>query len=239
MGVDANSTGQHTMAGEHDHAEAQKPFRFEQLLNAFERIRYDEPGGGADGFPQPLPYLHDFVQALTAVSHMFEHLGSAFLFVKRDVLEKRDTLHAVFAADPAGHETVRQMVEEELRLGTADTRSGQVGGTRNLLRMMWCVRFLYVLMRDVARTHDGTRRNLRDCVWNAYCDALREHHGTVIVTAVRAALWFLPSEETFLQSMGVEAARRGEYLTRIEQCFAPLVHRLYAYYEARDLLRLP
>ena len=239
MGVDTDSTGRHTMEGEDGRTVSPKPFRFEQLLNAFERIRYDEPGGGDGSFPQPLPYLDDFVQALTAVSHMFEHLGSAFSFVKRDVLEKRDTLHAVYAADPAGHETVRQMVEEELRLGTADTGSGQVGGARNLLRMMWCIRFLYVLMRDVARPRDGTRRHLRDCVWNAYCDALREHHGTVIVTAVRAALWFLPSEETFLQSIGVEAARRREYLTRIEQCFAPLVHRLYAYYEARDLLRLP
>ncbi|KAK4530937.1 hypothetical protein CCYA_CCYA06G1794 [Cyanidiococcus yangmingshanensis] len=214
------------------------PFSFEKFLQAFERIRFDEPPAAE---PWPLPYLVDFVQALTTVADIFQHLGTAFTFVRQDVLEKRDTLWAIYRSDPKRNATIRQVIERETQQGLLNTGSGKEGGARNILRMMWCLRFIQVLMREIAKcpSEAYTRRSAtRDCVWTAYQEALREHHGSMVVAAVRAALIFLPPLDQFLRSIGVETSLKDEYLRRVQACFDPLVERMYSYYGHRDLLGL-
>jgi hypothetical protein len=220
------------------HAREETCFSFEKFLQAFERIRYDEPPVDE---PWPLPYLVDFVQALSSVADMFQHLGAAFSFVRQDVVEKRDTLWAIYRNDPKHNTTLRQVIERETREGRLNTGSGKEGGARNILRMMWCLRFIQVLMRELGNCPAGCyakRSATRECIWTAYQEALREHHGTVVIAAVRAALFFLPPIEQFMRSIGVEVARKDEYLRRVQQCFDPLVNRMYSYYAHRDLLGL-
>jgi hypothetical protein len=219
--------------------DAGTPFSFEKFLEAFERIRYDEPPAQE---PWPLPYLLDFIAALSAVAGMFQHLGAAFSFAHQDVVEKRDTLYRIYRSDPENYATIRKVIERETREGCLETGSGKQGAARNILRMMWCLKFIQVLMRELARCPAASyskRAATRECVWTAYQEALREHHGSVVIAAVRAAVFFLPPIEQFLTSIGVEASRKDEYMRRVKLSLDPLVERLYAYYEHRNMLALP
>lgn len=213
---------------------SKKDFDFERMLSAFENVSFKYPG------PASLPDTQAFFEAMQEVSLLFDSLGAGFIFVRRDINEKTSILRDYFLKSPVENASLQDLVLRELTNETAYVKSDPPSAARTLLRMMWAVKFLYILMHELAKAYlPGSKSTLKDAVELAYDQALSEHHGWVIRKAVAAAMLLLPSKEDFLAKLGVEVSKRDEYLTRVEKSFKPLVDRTYQFYTEKKIHDLP
>ncbi len=206
-------------------------FDFGRLVSAFEGVTFpnmkkdlnllDASEQGA------LPYTTPFVRAMGEVAQLFDHLGTAFLFVRRDIESKTSILRGYAAERPELERAVLQEVHD----GVADC-TAPPSASRTLLRLMWALRFIDELL-TVLRTDKSA--TLRAAVTHAYDAALAEHHTWALRRTVRTATVALPSAETFVQRVGVKPV----YLDRLAKTMSPMVSTMYRFYEKHGLLGLP
>lgn len=216
-------------------------FDFERMTQCFERI--DEE---YQACKRPLPAAASFVTAMREVVKLFETLGSAFAFVKKDMDVKIGIIASFAQSDAAHFGQLHDAVEYELRTNSARIEpGGQPSCSRTLLRLMWALKFANILLDGLRKAFDEkvnlaqSERTLKWVVNQAYEGALAEHHSWAIRRAVKSACLLLPSKESFITRVRVTPSQRDDILRRLETCMSPLVKRMYAYYEANHILDLP
>mmetsp|Transcript_4724 Transcript_4724/g.8240 ORF Transcript_4724/g.8240 Transcript_4724/m.8240 type:complete len:225 (-) Transcript_4724:2466-3140(-) len=211
-----------------------KSFDFERMLIAFESITFTK-----DDDVRALPDTVPFLNAMDEVTLLFDHLGTGFGFVRADVEHKSHILREYYRQNPEESEFLDDIVQKEISQKSIRTNKPPSAG-RTLLRLMWATKFLYVLMMELNDSFSpNSKKTLKNCVSKAYDEALKEHHGWPIRTAVSVAVNLLPSKEDFLKSLHVQLDKREEYLGRVKNSFGPLVEKMYAYYDHYKILDLP
>lgn len=221
-------------------------FDFERMTRSFELIEaeYRAPSTRPK---RPLPSTARFLSAMGEVLALFETLGSAFTFVKRDV-EKKVAIIARYAQnDPAHFSDLNDAVEYEIKMNTLRVKQpdGTPSCSRTLLRLMWALNFSDYLLDGLGKTSDPksvlaeSDRTLKWAVARAYDVALAEHHSWAIRRSVKTACTLLPSKEAFMDRLGIGLEKSEEFISRLAVSLSPLVERMYKFYEERDLLGLP
>lgn len=213
-------------------------FDFARMVSAFEAVTFPldasilrQRGG--------LPHTSCFLDAMSEVILLFDHLGSAFAFVRRDIHAKTSILRTYAADRPPRFVDLESAVHAEVAEGVANAKPPP-SAARTLLRLMWALKFIDTLLghlRDATRTDSrmpSAQRTLRAAVSVAYEKALAEHHSWALRKTVRAALSLLPSQETFIEKVGARPA----YLERLERSMTPIVNAMYKFYEKEQLLNL-
>lgn len=213
-------------------------FNFGRMVSAFEAVTFPtsadvcrESGG--------LPDTQSFLSAMDEVILLFDHLGSAFTFVRRDISSKTQILLQYADASPSLYRDLECAVNAEIEAGTADLKPPP-SGARTLLRLMWALKFIDVLLghlREAMKPNSKIpveERTLRAAVSVAYERALAEHHSWALRKTVRTALALLPTMETFVSKIGATP----KYLTRLESSMTPIVEHMYRFYEKKRLLEL-
>lgn len=225
-------------------------FDFEGMVAAFEDVTFPSSPSSAAApttslsLSPLLPHAQPFLAAMSEVALLFDHLGGGFAFVRRDITSKVALLSSFTPLITDFTSTA---------LTEARTPKRPSPATRTLLRLMWACRFLDVLMRELAdafaadsasesgaSSEDDARPRprsitLRDAVSHAYDAALAKHHSWGVRRTVSAAVYLLPTKEVFVHKLGVDLAKRDDYLTRINASLSPLVLRMYAFYDLHEL----
>ena len=216
-------------------------FDFERMICAFESIETEYRSTG-----QPLPSSSRFLEAMLEVNALFETLGSAFSFVKRDIERKITVVNRYATIDPTNFSQLTSAVNYEIanRKLTPIHLDNMPNCSRTLLRLMWALKFADNLLDGLAQAFNPnsslsySNRTLRWAVGRAYEETLAEHHSWTIRRAVKGACLVLPSKESFMDRVGVEPHRSEPMLARLATSMSPLVTRMYAFYEKHGLLNL-
>ncbi|PXF42551.1 Ceramide-1-phosphate transfer protein [Gracilariopsis chorda] len=225
------------------HSSASK-FDFEKMTKAFEVVEHQ-----FRTTTNPLPTTAHFIAAMQQLCHLFDTLGSAFHFVKKDIDQKLTSLKHYAAHNPLEYAHIHNAIQYELKEGTVTSRNAQLHNdfsfTRTLSRLMWALKFTDHLLGGLAQAFakdsplSPADRTLRWAVARAYDDALAPHHSWTIRKTVKGACLLLPSKEAFMSKIGVKEEQHEHYLHRLGQSMTPLVQRMYAYYAQLELLNLP
>lgn len=215
-------------------------FSFDALATSFERLQHaHDLHGPHAALPATAPFLH----AMSQVVALFDSLGSAFAFVKRDLDKKIGVIARTAAADPARYGDLTRALAHERAVVLPHAPATSVA--RTLLRLMWALRFADSLLGALAAAFDhrrslpDDRRTLRYAVAAAYDDALAAHHSWAVRRSVKAACILLPSKEAFMARLELHEDDRAGVMERLGGSMSPLVTRMYRYYEKHDLLQLP
>lgn len=184
---------------------------------------------------------------MTEVLSLFETLGSAFTFVKRDIEKKLSVISRYASSDPTNFSDLNEAIFHECHNASLHARlsDGTPSCARTLLRLMWALKFADSLLDGLgqafnpASTLRSYDRTLKWAVTRAYDDALSEHHSWTIRRSVKGACLLLPTKETFMHRVGVDLERSEEFIQRLSVSMSPLVNRMYIFYEKYDLLGLP
>lgn len=208
---------------------AKMGFDFEEMTRAFERIEREHEGEEQG----PLPSTERFLQAMGEVNKLFEMLGSAFSFVKRDIEKKMGIISRYAKADAENYRDLNDAIAYEIETGqTTGREDGGASLSRTLLRLMWALKFSDGLLEGIGAAFDGEGNGtLRWAVSRAYDNALAEHHSWAIRRSVKGACVFLPSKEAFLERVGVDLGRKEEFLERLSNSMTLLVERMYLVYQ--------
>lgn len=216
-------------------------FSFERMTRSFEDIQREY-----EIHPRPLPSTCQFVTAMREVVNLFETLGTAFTFVKRDIDNKINVIDSFAANDPTNFAHLHDAVQFELRANTARIEQGAPPScSRTLLRLMWALKFADRLLDGLKKAFDPNsdlttnERTLKLAVGRAYDAALAENHSWTIRRTVKSACMLLPSKESFIQRLGVDTAECEEHFSRLAVSMSSLVSRMYAFYEENQILDLP
>lgn len=215
-------------------------FDFELMVRAFERVHPAPPAGAA------LPLTRPFLDAMAEVVLLFEHLGTGFGFVRRDLSAKTAVLSAYAADNPRLYHDLARAVDAEVAAGAAAARgrAAAPSAARTVLRLMWALRFIDVLLKCLGDAFDPSSqlgdadRTLRWAVVTAYDTALADQHPWAVRRTVKAACIMLPAKEAFMERLGVDLSRREEYVERLGRSMTPLLSSMYLFYKERGLLKL-
>lgn len=217
------------------------PFDFDRMTESFESVQKDFLDK-----PRPLPSADRFSAAMQEVVKLFELLGSAFAFVKRDIDSKIAIIDEYAERDPRNFAHLHDAVCFEMKNDTARQAPTMPRScSRTILRLMWALKFAGLLLDglflafDPASSLPPTSRTLKWAVARAYGEALAEHHSWTMRKAVRSACMLLPTKESFIARIGIDHDGRDESLRRLSSSMSPLVTRMYAFYETNELLDLP
>lgn len=180
------------------------------------------------------------------VIKLFETLGTAFTFVKRDMHTKIAIIDDFCQRDATNYQHLHDAVEFEIRTNAARIEPGDAPSfSRTLLRLMWALKFADLLLDGLRMAFDPSsdlstsERTMKWTVGRAYESALAEHHSWTIRRAVKSACLLLPTKEVFFDRLGVKPDCRDHFLSRLALSMSPLVKRTYAFYESNHLLDLP
>lgn len=214
-------------------------FDLGRLVSSFEQVTFpiEDAHQCAEG---GLPHTAKFLDAMSEVVLLFDHLGTAFTFVRRDIESKTFILRTYAQEHPSRFPDLQTAVNCELAEGTVAEKPPP-SAARTLLRLMWALKFIDVLLARLRETLDPNcnfqsgERTLRAAVSVAYDSALAEHHSWALRRTVRTALTVLPSMESFVKKIGA----RPSFLERLKQSMTPIVKTMYRFYESNDLLDLP
>lgn len=213
-------------------------FDFDRMVLAFERVTF--PSSTVDG---ALPHTHEFLDAMSEVLLLFDHLGSAFAFVRRDISLKTGILRRYAEDSPENFVHLGTAVQAEMDAGVVDLKPPP-SAARTLLRLMWALKFIDCLLSYLGAAFDPrsampeAERTLRAAVSSAYEEALAEHHSWTIRRTVRAALVFLPTKEVFMGRVCPNENNRQASLKRLATSMTPMTQTMYRFYETHDLLNL-
>lgn len=222
-------------------------FSFERLTTSFERLHHaHEMHADRPALPPTALFLH----AMAEVVSMFETLGSAFSFVKRDLDKKMALISRAALLDPPNYSDLSRALAHERVNGLVHGHGhahghGSHSVARTLLRLMWALRFADRLLCALGRAFDDDlpmaahQRTLRFAVAAAYDDALAAQHSWAVRRSVKGACLLLPGKEAFMARVGLDEKDREPIMRRLQASMSPLVARMYAYYEKHGLLQLP
>lgn len=194
-----------------------------------------------------MPATPRFLEAMGEVLKLFEMLGSAFSFVKRDIERKLSTIKQYSLHDVDNYGDLNDAVEYEVATDHLVTPvlEDMMSCSRTVFRLMWALKFTDLLLEGLGKAYDMDNdmddgdRTLRWAVARAYDGALAEHHSWSIRKTVKTACLLLPGKEAFMERVGIDITRREEFISRLGASMTPLRLRMYAFYDKHDLLSLP
>ncbi|CAI2294893.1 unnamed protein product [Caenorhabditis sp. 36 PRJEB53466] len=136
--------------------------------------------------------LLTFVSVYEELCKFIGMLGKIFEFVEKDVRDKIDLLKELHSADPEGYKTVLTMVEAEKSI-----QKGKESGAVAILHLNRALEFIIEFMcATVAATNeDSIPKICKGC----YDGTLAKHHPWIIRTAVKVAVYTLPSRDKLLE----------------------------------------
>lgn len=204
-------------------------FSFERLVASFQKMSFAKPSNKVNEEGALPNNCTCFLKAIDEIILLFDELGAAFGFVAHEIQRKADLLKSYSAQSPRRYVSLENAVSEEVRDGTAD-RKPPPSGSRTLLRLMWALKFIDCLLKNLHTNH-GT---LKQAVTVAYNSALAEHHAWPLRTSVKAAINVLPSKEHFVNRIGATKT----LVEKLSAILSPMVTAMYKYYEKRKLLDL-
>lgn len=213
-----------------------------------------------------------FVSGCEEVKKIVYSLGAAFSIASADITEKNGVLHARLKeleaqAHSRGHEapradaatsssatgdathtvdvrvrfTLQWLVLDEMRRGVHKRNDREyVSGARSLLRLMWFLDFLQALIGRLVSDTDA--KELRACAQEAYDEALAPHHPWVLRKTIGAAMYLLPSKDSFMTTLAGDASSPAELRPKLREFLAvmnPVRTALWAFYDAHGIRDLP
>lgn len=217
-------------------------FEFSRMVQYFEKVTFPIPQevrlekGG-------LPHTWVFLNAMSQVCLLFDQLGAAFGFVKRDIEMRTKTIGRYADEDPPGFHDLEHAVNREISNGQAFRKNQDKNPStaRTLLRLIWALKFIDVLLEHLKKAMDPdsdlpqNQRTFKAAVSIAYNEALAEHHNWAMRQTVGAAFNLLPSMHDFVHKIGA----KPEYLERLGKSMTPMVASMYKFYGQNNILKLP
>uniref|UniRef100_A0A8R1DGU0 GLTP domain-containing protein n=1 Tax=Caenorhabditis japonica TaxID=281687 RepID=A0A8R1DGU0_CAEJA len=136
-----------------------------------------------------------FVDVYEELCKFIGMLGKIFEFVEKDVREKIDLLRELHTANPDGYQSVLKMVAVEKAdvLPHKNKESGAIAVLHLNRALEFIVEFMYAAV--AATNEDSIAKVCKDC----YDGTLAKHHPWLIRTAVKVAVYTLPSREKMLE----------------------------------------
>eukprot|EP00741_Cyanophora_paradoxa_P016126 tig00000042_g15567.t1 len=180
--------------------------------------------------------LVEFVAAMREIGKVFDMLGSAFGFVKKDITEKTGAVWDAYSQNPGKFTTMQSMMNWEKANGRweGEFRSKKRNATRHSVRLRWLLEFMMIFCANLA--NPGMSSN--QCVGDAYKRALEPHHPWVIRKAVGLAVHAVPSKEALCKKMGVEQGEALADMNEFSRLAAPTldsINRFHAQNGCNDL----
>uniref|UniRef100_A0A7S0G3D7 Glycolipid transfer protein domain-containing protein n=1 Tax=Rhodosorus marinus TaxID=101924 RepID=A0A7S0G3D7_9RHOD len=138
-----------------------------------------------------------FVDAVIDFLVVFKALGSAFFtdMVKSDMKQNLEKIQA--SARKYSVETVREMVEAEVR---DQVYMNSTSGTEALLWLKRTLQFILLLLHNIATQESKTPLN--ECALQAYRDTLKPCHNWVLQRMFDAGLLCVPTRQSFFEELG-------------------------------------
>ncbi|CAL2027622.1 unnamed protein product [Caenorhabditis brenneri] len=137
--------------------------------------------------------LLTFVEVYEELCKFIGMLGKIFEFVEKDVREKIDLLRELHAANPEGYKTVTTMVHSEKPMDKKGKESGAVAILHLNRALEFIVEFMYAAVS--ATNEDSIPKICKEC----YDGTLAKHHPWIIRTAVKVAVYTLPTRDKMLE----------------------------------------
>ena len=146
------------------------------------------------------------------------------------------------AEDGPHYISVQSMVNYEVSKGiTAVKLKGQLpSGCRTLLRLHRAMEFIIELFRKLSNM--DCNDTMGTVTANAYNTTLSQHHTWVIRTAVKVAVYAMPSKEDVLKKIGKSTENTDETVTLLLDIIStlqPIYDQIQALYKENELLGLP
>ncbi|KAL0042833.1 hypothetical protein WJX79_001075 [Trebouxia sp. C0005] len=133
-----------------------------------------------------------FAKACEAILPVFDRLGQAFAFAKKDMVVKRESLEQASSRLP----TLNAVVAADKKAGTVTTKNSC---SRNLHRLLSSISFISSLLQNLAADKACT---LHTATASAYSSTMAPMHNFFVRTAVKGGMYTLPTRAGFLQSIG-------------------------------------
>lgn len=209
--------------------------------------------------------IEDFLQGCEEVKKIVYSLGTAFTIASADITEKvgvlRERAKALHAAakehgeappradaaavaapeDARVRFTLQWLVLDEMKRDVHKRNDSKfVSGSRSLLRLMWFLDFLNALISRLL--NEGDSKELRLCAQEAYDEALGHHHPWILRKTIGAAMYLLPSKDSFLHTLAGDASTPAELRPRLQDFLTtmnPVRLALWAFYDAHGIRDLP
>ncbi|EFP03250.1 hypothetical protein GCK72_001691 [Caenorhabditis remanei] len=137
--------------------------------------------------------LLTFVEVYEELCKFIKMLGKIFEFVEKDVREKIDLLKELHESNPEGYKTVITMVHSEKPIDKKEKESGAIAILHLNRALEFIVEFMYAAV--AASNEDSIPKICKEC----YDGTLAKHHPWIIRTAVKVAVYTLPSRERMLE----------------------------------------
>lgn len=141
---------------------------------------------------------------------------------------------------------MKNMIDREKRDGIIYKKGVKSGGSA-VFRLMWALKFLYLLMLELEVSYygkdgdeGGKGKSLRVCMGNAYEEVFVGRHSWSVRKSVGVAMVFLPGRDVFLEKIGVFGEKmKRECLVRLVGCLERLCGDMWGFYEENGLLDIP
>eukprot|EP00199_Chlamydomonas_sp_CCMP681_P005929 CAMPEP_0119101848 /NCGR_PEP_ID=MMETSP1180-20130426/782_1 /TAXON_ID=3052 ORGANISM="Chlamydomonas cf sp, Strain CCMP681" /NCGR_SAMPLE_ID=MMETSP1180 /ASSEMBLY_ACC=CAM_ASM_000741 /LENGTH=225 /DNA_ID=CAMNT_0007086027 /DNA_START=85 /DNA_END=762 /DNA_ORIENTATION=+ len=133
-----------------------------------------------------------FASLMTQLVCVFDYLGAVMHFAKHDMLTKTQSLHMVSVNQPQ----LRDIVATDKAAGRVTVKDSCA---RNLHRLVCCLKFLRVLLENLARS---PQVSIKEAATAAYQESLAPIHSYMVRTAVWAGMYVLPTREQFMSQIG-------------------------------------
>ncbi|CAL5027394.1 unnamed protein product [Urochloa decumbens] len=184
-------------------------------------------GGGGDGkpaagAPPTLPFL--------ALSHLLlrvlDKIGPTMAVLRLDVQRNIERLQGLYLSDPAKYSTLTEIVEKEVKEGTARKVDSCARAVLWLARSM---DFTIALLQSLEE--DTGQQSLAQLVEAAYEVSLKPWHGWISSAACKIALKLIPEKKIFtslLLGMGQDCSVLKDEIEKLALLLQPLLEDIHS-----------
>ncbi|CAL5031995.1 unnamed protein product [Urochloa decumbens] len=184
-------------------------------------------GGGGDGkpaagAPPTLPFL--------ALSHLLlrvlDKIGPTMAVLRLDVQRNIERLQGLYLSDPAKYSRLTEIVEKEVKEGTARKVDSCARAVLWLARSM---DFTIALLQSLEE--DTDQRSLAQLVEAAYEVSLKPWHGWISSAACKIALKLIPEKKIFtslLLGMGQDCSALKDEIEKLALLLQPLLEDIHS-----------
>jgi len=176
-----------------------------------------------------------FMETFKELNTLFDGLGIAFFFIKRDILKKLHFVEQRFKKDPNNFKTLQAMIKYEVDNQMENTPN-HTSASRNILRLNRAIIFIGSFLQKLG---EDEKESLSNCIGKSYEETLAKYHTWKVRKAVNVALYSLPSREVFLEHLGFhEKHETDQFLQLCSKYVSVITKNLQEFYESHHLTEL-
>lgn len=144
-----------------------------------------------------------FLEASESLVKLFDLLGSsAFSVVQKDMTGNIQKIRAKLLADPAGANTLQDLILSEANTKTKTATQG----------LLWLSRGLQFTAQAMRETVDNPSSELTKTFTDAYSKTLSQYHGMLIKPVFKLAMKACPYRKDFFEKLGADQEKVLEQL---------------------------